>query len=199
LVSTSTRWATAGREILDLYVVVTNRDAKSIRAYSTRIDFEQRKQSEERCLIENIYAPGKVIKQEQKDGKSRFLGFEKKIAPSAIQVSIDYVEFADGSAWGQDSCQSVEYLAGERAGGEAALSWFRNLIKEKGTEAAVEAIRSGGVSVEKPYNPSARWDEAFGRGVEIVGRRVMTAYQNEGAAEVDVTLSKPYDASGVRQ
>jgi len=195
LVTTSSRWATPGAEIFDLYVVVKNRDTKSIRAFTTRIDFGERKPSQA-CIVDNIYFPGKVLKQDEGDGKSRFLAVKNN---SAIQVSVDYVEFVDGSTWGQDTCQTVEYLAGERAGGDAAIKWFTNLIQEKGTKAVVEMIRSGSVSVEKPHSTSARWDEAFRKGVDIISRRVMDAYSREGEAEVAVVLSKSYDASGVKQ
>ena len=192
LVTTSSRWATPGAEIFDLYVVVKNRDTKSIRAFTTRIDFGERKPA---CIVDNIYFPGKVLKQDEGDGKSRFLAVNKN---SAIQVSVDYVEFVDGSTWGQDTCRTVEYLAGERAGGDAAIKWFTNLIQEKGTKAVVEIIRSGSVNVEKPHSTSAWWDQAFRRGVDILSRRVMDAYSREGDAEVAVVLSKPYDASGVK-
>ena len=157
LITTTSRWATPGAEILDLYVVVKNRDTKSIRAFTTRIDFYERKPSEA-CIVDNIYFPDKVLKQDEGDGKSRFLALKNA---TAIQVSVDYVEFVEGSTWGQDTCQTVEYLAGERAGGDAAIKCFKNLINEKGTKAVVEIIRSGSVSVEKPHSPSARWDEAF--------------------------------------
>lgn len=195
LVTTSHRWAVPGVDILDLYVVVKNRDTKSIRAFTTRIDFPDRKPSEA-CVIDNIYFTGKVMKQDEGDGKSRFVA--TKNAP-AIQVSVDYVEFVDGSTWGQDTCHTVEFLAGERAGGDAAIKWFKNLIEEKGTKAVVEIIRSRSVSVEKPYSASARWDEGFRNGVVIISRRVMDAHDQEGEAEVAAVLSKPYDASMVKQ
>src|SRR5262245_25289914 len=150
------------------------------------------------CLIQNIYSPGKVLKQEQEDGKSRFLGFAKNVPPPPLQVSIDYVEFTDGSSWGGDSCHSVEFLAGERAGGDAAIKLLRNMLKEQGDQAVIETIR-GGLKVEMPDKQSARWSEAFSRGVETIGYRVMDAYQKEGESEVEVVLSKPYDASGARQ
>lgn len=194
LVTTSHRWAVPGVDILDLYVVVKNRDTKSIRAFTTRIDFPDRKPSEV-CAVDNIYFPNKVMKQDEGDGKSRFTA--TKNSP-VIQVSVDYVEFVDGSTWGQDTCHTVEFLAGERAGGDAAIKWFENLINEKGTKAVVELIRSRSVSVEKPHSPSARWDEGFRNGVVIISRRVMDAYDREGEAAVAAVLSKPYDASGVK-
>ena len=195
LLTTSHRWATPSREILDLYVMVKNRDTKSIRAYATRIDFDGRKLSEA-CPVENIYFPGKVMKQEGGDGKSRFL--DPKNTP-AIQVSVDYVEFVDGSIWGQDTCQAAEYLAGERAGGGAAIKWFKTLIQEKGIETVIEMIRNRNVSIEKPDSPSARWDEGFRFGVEIISHRVIEVYTKEGDSEVTVVLSKPYDASEIKQ
>ena len=195
LLTTSHRWATPGREILDLYVMVKNRDTKSIRAYATRIDFEGRPLSEA-CPVENIYSPGKVMKQEDGDGKSRFVATKNN---PVLQVSVDYVEFVDGSSWGPDTCQTVEYLAGERAGGDAAIKWFKNLIKEKGTEAVVEIIRNRNVSVAKPDNPSARWHEGFRFGVEIISQRIIEAYHKDSEADVAAVLNKPYDVSKIQQ
>lgn len=198
VITTSVRWAIPTHELLDLYVVVTNQDVRSVRAYTTRIDLGTQNGRTKQCPIMNVYFPGKVIKQGEKDGKSRFMGPDKNMPLSPIEVSLDYVEFADGSIWGQDTCQTVEYLAGERAGGVAAIKWFQNFINEKGMAAALEVIRNRAWKVEKPYNRSAKWNEAFGFGVEVVSHRIMTAYQSEGEAEVTVALSKPYDASGVR-
>jgi hypothetical protein len=198
VITTSVRWAIPSREILDLYVTVTNQDVRSVRSYTTRIDLGTQNGQTKQCPIMNVYFPGKVIKQEEKDGKSRFIAPDKNMPLSPIKVSVDYVEFTDDSTWGQDTCQTVEYLAGERAGGEAAIKWFQNFIREKGMKAALDVIRNRDANIEKPDNPSARWNEAFRQGVEIVGHRIMTAYQTEGEAEVAVVLSKPYDASGVR-
>lgn len=198
-VSTSTRWATAGREMLDLYVVVKNNDAKPVRAYTTRLEHNQSEGQKEMCLIENIYFPGKVLLLDQTQGRSRFIGIAKNAPPPPIQVSIDYIEFADGSTWGQDICQAAEYLAGERAGGKAAIEWLQALIKEKGLEAAMETIRTQSINIEKPYNQSAKWEEGFVRGVGIIRHRVADAFQKEGASEVEVVLSRPYDASTTKQ
>lgn len=146
--------------------------------------------------MENVYFPGKVMKQDDGDGKSRFTA--TKNTP-AIQVSVDYVEFVDGSTWGPDTCQTVEYLAGERTGGDAAIKWFKDFVAERGTKAVIEVIRNRNVSVVKPSSTSARWDEGFRFGVEIISHRLLDAYNNEGEAAITVVLSKPYDASGVKQ
>ena len=198
VITTSVRWAAPGRQVLDLYVVVTNQDVRSVRAYTTRIDIGTQNEPTRQCPNVNIYSPGKVMKQEEKDGKSRFIAPDKNMPLSPITVSVDYVEFADGSTWGPDTCQTVEYLNGERAGGETAIHWFQNLIKEKGIAAALDVIRNRNANVEKPYNPSAKWNEGFGFGVDVVGHRIMTAYQTEGEPEVALVLNKPYDASGAR-
>lgn len=198
-VNTSSRWATPDRMMLDLFIVVKNNYEKLIRAYTVHLDFQPQEGRKDACLIENIYSPGKVLKIAQSDGKSRFIGIEKKEPAPAIEVSIDFIEFGDGSTWGQDRCQAAEYLAGSRAGGKAAIEWFQNLLKEKGPEAVVATIREGSVSVEKPYNFSARWGEGFGRGVEAISLRVTEAYRKQGLEEVEVVLRKPYDASGVNQ
>ncbi|HKE55460.1 MAG TPA: hypothetical protein VKB46_02120 [Pyrinomonadaceae bacterium] len=197
--TSASRWAMPSHEIFDMHIVVKNRNTKPVRAYTARLELGYSQKSQEMCYIQNIYFPGKVIKQDETDGKTRFLGFAKDLPPPPVQVFIDYVEFTDGSTWGRDKCQSAESLAGERAGGEAALKFLRTMLQENGVQAVVQTIRSGGPKVEQPDNQSARWNEAFSRGVEHVGYSVIEAYQKEGEPEVGVILSKPYDASGTRQ
>jgi hypothetical protein len=194
-VTTSTRWSTPGREIFDLYIVVKNVDGRAVRSYTTRVDSGAGEFRKEQCFIQNIYVPGKVLQTEQTDGKSRFMGIEKGAPYTAFQVSVDYLEFTDGSVWGVDSCQSAEYLAGERAGGQAAIDAIQKMLRERGPDAVVAAIKEGSVSVEEQPGRTSRWEEGFRQGIATINQRILATYQNEGLSEIEAALRKPYDAS----
>src|SRR5687768_14363553 len=43
----------------------------------------------------------------------------------SIKLSVDFVEFADGSSWGEDSKGKSKYLAGTREGARYAIKLFR--------------------------------------------------------------------------
>jgi hypothetical protein len=55
-----------------------------------------------------------------------------------ITVYVDFVEFDDGTVWGQDKFQSAELLAGQRAGARAVLDYLQENQKAGGLNALVK-------------------------------------------------------------
>ncbi|HEX8737986.1 MAG TPA: hypothetical protein VF721_21820 [Pyrinomonadaceae bacterium] len=57
---------------------------------------------------------------------------EREIAKEGtIFLSIDYVEFEDGSSWGKDREKKSKEIAGEREGRKAAIRHLKDLIKNQ--------------------------------------------------------------------
>jgi hypothetical protein len=186
------RWATPTREILDIYLEVKNVGTRSIRAYATRTG----KPEQGGCFIYNAMAPGKVIRAEQSDAKSRFVGVSRTSPPVIIYEAVDFVEFADGTTWGEDRCEAADYLAGGRAGGRAALELLRGSLKREGAEAVWQKLNNSPLEIEPPEDHTERWKSAFREAVRTISERVRRAYHSEGLPEMETTLNKPYDAAG---
>ena len=190
------RWAADGA-ILDGYIVVRNVGERGVTAYATRVEYESARR-EERCYRFNVLSPGKVIQTGQTDGKSRFHGVARGAEPKSVRVSLDFVEFADGSTWGRDVCKTADYLAAERAGGRAALEELRRVLKSDGPRAVVDAVRGCEARFDPPEGYAERLREDYHAGVRTICSRVERAHEQEGPTEIEATLQKPYDASSVR-
>lgn len=112
---------------------------------------------------------------------------------SNVVLSIDFVEFADGTTWGDDTFKSKERLAGQRAGARAAKEHLLRALKEGGPEAVLDAISS--VVVPRPPNQSEQWTAGFSVGVDVIRNRIQTAHAKGGLTVIADEVRQPYDAS----
>lgn len=186
------RWATPNREILDIYLAVKNIGGLAVRAYATRSG----RPEDGGCFIYNVIAPGKVIRPEESDARSRFVGVSRASPPKIIYEAVDFVEFTDGTTWGEDRCEVAQYLAGGRAGGRATIELLRGILKQEGPEAVLQKINNSTLELEPPDDHTERWKSAFREAVKTVIERVRRAYGSEGLTEIETILNKPYDAAG---
>ncbi len=110
-----------------------------------------------------------------------------------VVLSVDFVEFADGSKWGADTAGYAESLAGERAGARAEAERLLNLLKTAGLQAVKEAVAD---KVTFPESTTAsRRDVNFLIGVRATRFRVRQAYEKGGASAVESALRQPHDMS----
>jgi hypothetical protein len=90
---------------------------------------------------EKLLFPPHVSRQE--DGG---IGRIYQQAPVEIVLAVDFVEFADGTRWGDDIGKSGERLDGQRAGGNAAITKYREVLLKEGINglesAFAESLRS---------------------------------------------------------
>lgn len=187
------RWAADGA-ILDVYIVVRNTGARGVTAYATRVEYESAR-SEEGCYRTNVLSPGKVIQAGQGDDKSRFHGVARGAEVKSVRVSLDFVEFADGTTWGPDVCKTAGKLAAERAGGRRALAELRGLFKSEGPQAVVDVAGACEARFRPPDEYPAALRDDYLSGVRAVCSRVQSSHEREGLNEIGATLRKPYDAA----
>lgn len=115
-----------------------------------------------------------------------------------VVLSVDFVEFADGSTWGSDSFKMSEKLAGRRAGGRAALQMFRNKSKAHGLATVSDDLEED-LSIDPQADKSPLWKDGFGEGVRIVRVRLQHAKRKGGIPALDLELLQPFDLSDGRQ
>lgn len=115
-----------------------------------------------------------------------------------ILLSVDYVEFTDGSAWGDDAFKSAQRLAGQRAGALAALDHFRQISESKGASALIRSVGEDTIGVPQLQANTDEWKQGFDIGVGVVRQRLQKAAERGGIDEVKSELRKPYDTSGGR-
>lgn len=116
-------------------------------------------------------------------------GFQK--IPDNIKIAVDFVEFADGSTWGQDVSKSAERLAGLRAGAEASLEYLNNINRLNGIEAVIKTLDE--IKVAPPETQSSIWQNGFTHGIKIISIRIKQIYEKGGNKAVETELQKPFD------
>src|SRR5207248_5158720 len=53
--------------------------------------------------------------------------------PNKVELIVDFIEFVDGTNWGNDASKSGEMLDGYRAGGKAAIKKYREILATEGS------------------------------------------------------------------
>lgn len=110
-----------------------------------------------------------------------------------VVLSVDFVEFADGSMWGADTAKYAESLAGERAGARAEAERLARLLKTGGLRAVKDAAAE---KVDYPdLTPETRREVSFLIGVRATRGRVLRASEKGGLPAVEAALRQPHDMS----
>ena len=122
------------------------------------------------------------------------LGRRYREAPSEVDLSVDFVEFTDGTRWGADNGRSSERLDGERAGAQAAIKLYRKVLNDQGIDGLLKKLSDENVVEPEAVGKSGNWLEGFKTGVGIMKRR-LNAANSKGKEAVRQELAKPYDAT----
>jgi hypothetical protein len=117
---------------------------------------------------------------------------------SKVVLSVDFVEFADGSTWGFDTFKMSEKLAGRRAGGQATLKTFREKSKTHGLSMVSSALEEE-PSLAPQADKSPIWKDGFEEGIRIVRIRLQHAQRKGGLSALESELLQPFDISDGRQ
>ena len=93
-----------------------------------------------------------------------FLERENIKPDESLSLSIDYVEFEDGSSWGEDAQGQSEHLIGARAGAEVAVKELRSLINNRETAALTALLEKNLVDIDVSLPKtvqSEKWQRGF--------------------------------------
>jgi hypothetical protein len=186
--SVQTKWAVPSRSGIELYTVVENLSVKAISAYTTRDDGGSVDPIS--CFGLRAKSLGKALRQGQSEGKSTWRGYNPS---SHLRRLVDFVEFTDGTTWGEDVCGTAESLAGSRAGAREARKLLREVFAAEGVDAVLSRVKTGLTEIEPPPNQSLRWKEAFLGGVKSYVERIRQADQEWGYTEIEHALQRPID------
>jgi len=175
---------------------VTNRVEKPIIAYAIR---ETVKLGSGTPIVGTsfVHLPSETLILRPHESRQEDGGFGKASdrAPSEINISVDFVEFADGTRWGEDVGKSGDRLDGQRAGGEAAIKRYREALSTQGLQGLEIALDNPNlVQPQRGTTDSTDWREGFVQGVSVVKQRLIRAKVKDGQAGVAVELTKPFDS-----
>lgn len=178
-----------------LKVIVQNQSLKEIRAYAiTSVTATEKEQGGNTNFInltrrDGIWRPTEVRPIEVSDCQDEPI--------RSVKLTVDFVEFSDGTTWGPDANNSRDLLAGQREGARAERQRMRQLLKSKGRAAVAEVINSddrGEVEAPDGSNRSEKWLIGFRAGVGSIRARLKEALQS-GAEKMERELDRPFDTS----
>lgn len=170
-------------------VVLQNQSIKTIRALAVitnrRIDFL------------NLTSRATMLSPTQT--KVIEIKYTGEARPGTFNLTVDFVEFADGTMWGTDASNSREKLAGQREGAKAERRRLKELFKSRGRKALSDLLQGDSV-YDEPVPPgnvnrSVAWSQGYSGGVGSIRHRVLQALRTGDWDNVELELDKPYDSS----
>jgi hypothetical protein len=181
--------------MLEVYFSVTNVGSRPVRAYAVRVTHGAETQDGGGCFLNNIEKAGKILQPNQSVGRSTWRPVPESDAQTPVDLTLDFVEFADGGVWGVDSCQSAERLAGLRTGARAAKQRFKKKLDEKGIDTLLTQLYTNDPDLAPPEGHSDAWKAGFRGAINSLRERIRRANEEGGLPEVEATLKGPFDAS----
>lgn len=179
-------------------LVIVNRSIQPVRAYTLRYQtFSNRSMGGGTELtsissVNSLLQPGYTISATVGEGASYTDPMKK------IVVSVDFVEFADGTIWGPDESKSNESLAGQRAGAHQFIEHVMKQLSTDGPLAVMQSIEGSIADVVPPGGHSPEWLNGFNGGVGAMRVRLKAAYRKTGVSAIESELRRPFDASDTR-
>jgi hypothetical protein len=115
-------------------------------------------------------------------------------APDKVVLSVDFVEFADGKRWGEDTGSFGQMLDGKREGGRAAMKKYREILASEGIDGLDKGLAKPDFIRPEVTNKSDAWLRGFRMGVTTTKSRVTAASKKGGQEGVRSELDKPFDS-----
>lgn len=176
---------------------VLNISHKAISAYAIRHDALVGNSQSSGVMLVSMRSVNSLL-HSQARLEETFRGITYAAGVNEVALSVDFVEFEDGTRWGTDAFKMSEKLAGRRAGGRAALKKLRDLAKTRGLKAVLDALEENIDGVAQSAE-SQLWKEGFDEGVRIVQAKLKHAQHKNGVAALEKELLESFDTSEGRQ
>jgi len=176
-------------------LTVMNASDKPIRAYAIRYDTVSAQARPGGLELTNKQGPGAVLQPGQSETIDIGGGIYQADDITRIIVSVDFVEFGDGSSWGPDTYKSAERLDGLRAGAHAAAQYLLKVLKTAGPTSVFTTLEADTINVPAPSGHTDKWLEGFQDGISSIKERLKHNSPNRSASEIDFSLRQPVDAS----
>lgn len=109
---------------------------------------------------------------------------------SHVTLSIDIVEFSDGTLWGPNARKSAELLKGRRAGVRDAQGRISAAYKSGGLDAAIKALDIESGDGGKKNSDSSEWDTGYELGFSSATNRLRRLLDKSGKGELEEKLRR---------
>lgn len=179
---------------VELEALVTNASDKGVSAYAIKYDLvlngvarQGGLEFSQSSTAKSILWPGDIRTESIGGGH-----YSSRI--ERIIVSLDFVEFTDGTSWGPDTNSSKDLLAGMRAGAQTMAAHLRDVFGAKGATSLSAELEGAANELGTAAAASVKWREGFQRGAAFIRERAKREIKNFAPAEVGRILSLPIDA-----
>jgi hypothetical protein len=108
----------------------------------------------------------------------------------AIILSVEYVDFSDGTTWGTDSSKVAEELSGERAGMVIMSEKLIKVLNVQDNSEIFKRIDLVAAAMEPPTGRSDTWKQGFQRASRSVANRLKRAGNKGGWIQIDAELQQ---------
>ncbi len=107
-----------------------------------------------------------------------------------IVLSVDYVEFVDGTTWGQDSGNFAETSAGQRAAATLITARLKDASHLSGRQDVLKLIEDARANFKPSPAQSEKWQQGFSSAVASIMERLKRAYNKGGSNQLKYELSQ---------
>jgi len=178
-----------------LVLQVQNQSGKGIRAFAINSQVATGKRQNEHSQFENLTQQSSVWQPTQIRSIEVSDSLEDQIR--SVRLTVDFIEFTDGTTWGSDSENSRDLLKGQREGAKFERQRLRDLMKAKGFQALADDLRSeqGTPESSAATGRSVKWQAGFRNGVSAVRRRVRDVLASGNQDQITAELNRPFDTA----
>lgn len=114
------------------------------------------------------------------------------VPPESFTLSVDFVEFVDGTRWGEDTFRTGDRVDGVRAGANAQREALMKILKSDGPEEVIRLLDSIEPIPDQSIARSKEWRDGFRGGVGWIRGRVRLKGPNR--SEIEKELRPPLDS-----
>jgi hypothetical protein len=168
---------------------VTNASAKPVRAYAIKLEDEEGGVQVSSVTLYSLELTRSAMQPNESEVIPDGCDFRSGKVRRVV-LSVDYVEFEDGTKWGADSTKSSERLAGQRAAAHAVSKRLLQILSSGNPADVVSAIEAGVVNVEPPPGRSEEWTEGFRVGRNSVTGQLKRAQTKGGLGQIEIELQR---------
>lgn len=178
----------------EVELVITNTSNKMVSAYAIRFEVGLNGQLRRGGVKFARFSTARSLFRPGDSQTVDIGGTHYPLPVERLVVSIDFLEFTDGTTWGADTYSSREVLAGLRAGQEATANYLRRLIAAQGPTAFARELERADDDSGIPFGESPKWREGFQQGRTFIKARVKREAKDFSATEIERVLTQPIDA-----
>lgn len=165
-------------EFVEFSYYVINNSSTPIRAYAIKQDlFHGGVRVGGSVSLYNLALSNSMLSPNQ----SKYIAEATSVTAdkTVVTLSIDFVEFTDGTKWGSDSRRSSERAAGQRFAAQLVTQELLSILNSRQVKGVIAALEGEGGNAEPPPDRSEEWRAGFRSGrLSILSRLKRTKEKN---------------------